>query len=161
MATTVPSPVATEAWGYTSGEMSSYTAPPVGGTARVTTFGRDTAGRVKTVADPSGRTMTDTLTRAAALDQLAALEPAAGGTIEHTVLRLSRDSGGASLAVVTGRCSSRDLAFLSPLRNRFEVTTIARFGTRATGEITLSEGAVVINAAHVSEFARAWNRRAR
>ncbi len=53
-------PVATEAWGYTSGEMSSYTAPPVGGTARVTTFGRDTAGRVKTVADPSGRTMTDT-----------------------------------------------------------------------------------------------------
>lgn len=108
-----------------------------------------------------GRTMTDTLTRAAALDQLAALEPAAGGTIEHTVRRLSRDSGGASLAVVTGRCSSRDLAFLSPLRNRFEVTTIARFGTRATGEITLSEGAVLINAAHVSEFARAWNRRAR
>lgn len=53
-------PVATEGWGYTNGEMVSYTAPPVGGTARVTLFGRDTAGRVKTVADPSGRTMTDT-----------------------------------------------------------------------------------------------------
>ena len=108
-----------------------------------------------------GSTLTESLTRAAALDKLAALTPSASGAIEHTVRRLGRDSGGASLAVVTGRCSSRDLAFLSPLRNRFEITTIARFGTRATGEINLSEGAVLINAAHVSEFARAWNRRAR
>jgi len=70
-------PVATEAWGYTNGEMVSYTAPPVGGTARVTTFGRDTAGRVKSVTDPSGRSMTDTFNLAG---DLTARVFAQGGT---------------------------------------------------------------------------------
>ena len=108
-----------------------------------------------------GATITDGLTRAAALDKLAALGPATDGSIEHTVRRVGRDPGGASLAVITGRCSSRDLAFLSPLRNRFEITTIARFGTKATGEIALSAGAVLLNAGSIAEFGRAWNRRAR
>ena len=107
-----------------------------------------------------GTTIGEGLTRAAALDKLAALEPGTGGSIEQTVRRIGRDPGGASLAVITGRCSSRDLAFLSPLRNRFEITTIARFGTQATGEINLSAGAVLVNAASTTEFARAWNRRA-
>jgi hypothetical protein len=108
-----------------------------------------------------GTTIVDTQSRAGALDKLAALQPSASGSIERTVRRVGRDPGGASLAVVTGRCSSRDLAFLSPLRDRYDVTTIARFGTQATGEIHLSEGAVLINAEHTGEFARAWNRRAR
>ena len=108
-----------------------------------------------------GTTITDGLTRAAALDKLAALGQATDGSIEHTVRRVGRDPGGASLAVLTGRCSSRDLAFLSPLRNRFEITTIARFGTKATGEIALSTGAVLLNAGSIAEFGRAWNRRAR
>ncbi len=106
-------------------------------------------------------TISDTLSRAGALDKLAALNASATGSVERTVRRVGRDQGGASLAVVTGRCSSRDLAFLSPLRDRFDATTIARFGTQATGEIHLSAGAVLINAQHTAEFARAWNRRAR
>jgi uncharacterized protein (DUF58 family) len=108
-----------------------------------------------------GVSISDTLSRAGALDKLAALDPSPQGSIERTVRRVGRDPGGASLAVVTGRCSSRDLAFLSPLRDRFDATTIARFGTQATGEIHLSAGAVLINAEHTAEFARAWNRRAR
>ena len=108
-----------------------------------------------------GTSLSDAVGRAAVFDQLAALAPSAVGSIEHAVRRIGRDPGGASLAVVTGRCSSRDLAFLSPLRDRFEITTIARFGTLATGEIHLSAGGVLINAQHTAEFARAWNRRAR
>ena len=108
-----------------------------------------------------GTTITDTSTRAAAFDKLAALAPTLHGSIEHTVRRVGRSHGGASLAVVTGRCSSRDLAFLSPLRDRFDVTTITRFGTQATGEVHLGPDAVLINAQHVAEFARAWNRRSR
>ena len=108
-----------------------------------------------------GTTIAGNQTRAGALDKLAALNASPTGSIERTVRRVGRDPGGASLAVVTGRCSSRDLAFLSPLRDRYDATTIARFGTQATGEIHLSAGAVLINAEHTAEFARAWNRRAR
>jgi uncharacterized protein (DUF58 family) len=108
-----------------------------------------------------GTTLSDTLSRAAALDKLAALEPTTQGSIEHTVRRVRRDQGGASLAVVSGRCSAHDLSFLSVLRNRFDVTTIARFGTQTPGEVNLGPDAVLINARHVTEFARAWNRRAR
>ncbi len=108
-----------------------------------------------------GTSISDAVTRAAALDKLAALVPSDQGSIERTVRRAGRGHGGASLAVVTGRCSSRDLAFLSPMRDRFDITTIARFGTHATGEIHLGPDAVLINAQHVAEFARAWNRRAR
>ena len=106
-------------------------------------------------------TISDTLSRAGALDKLAALNVSTTGSIERTVRRIARGQGGASLAVVTGRCSSRDLAFLSPLRVRFDATTIACFGRQTTGEIHLSAGAVLINAQHTAEFARAWNRRAR
>ena len=106
-------------------------------------------------------TISDTLSRAGALDKLAALNVSTTGSIERTVRRIARGQGGASLAVVTGRCSSRDLAFLSPLRVRFDATTIACFGRPTTGEIHLSAGAVLINAQHTAEFARAWNRRAR
>jgi uncharacterized protein (DUF58 family) len=108
-----------------------------------------------------GTTIVGNQSRAGALDKLAALNASPIGSIERTVRRVGRDPGGASLAVVTGRCSSRDLAFLSPLRDRYDATTIARFGTQATGEIHLSAGAVLINAQHTAEFARAWNRRAR
>jgi uncharacterized protein (DUF58 family) len=108
-----------------------------------------------------GTTIAGNQSRAGALDKLAALDASPIGSIERTVRRVGRDPGGASLAVVTGRCSSRDLAFLSPLRDRYDATTIARFGTQATGEIHLSAGAVLINAQHTAEFARAWNRRAR
>ncbi len=108
-----------------------------------------------------GVTISDAVSRASALDKLAALVPNKSGSIERTVRRVRRDERGASLAVVTGRCSSHDLAFLSPLRDRFDLTTITRFGTQTPGEINLGPRTVLINARHVPEFARAWNRRAR
>jgi len=50
-----------ESWTYVAGELVTHTAPPTspGGPGRVTLFGRDAAGRVATVVDPSGRTRTD------------------------------------------------------------------------------------------------------
>lgn len=53
-------PAGSEAWGYNDGEMVSYTPPILGGVATPTLYGRDAAGRVNVVADPSGRTRTDT-----------------------------------------------------------------------------------------------------
>jgi uncharacterized protein (DUF58 family) len=107
-----------------------------------------------TVIDPAA-------TRASALDALAGLEPSHAGSIERTVRGLGRDPGGASLAVLTGRSSTEDLACLAPLRPRFDAITIARFGPHRSGELALAAGSVLVNAASVAEFAKAWNRRAR
>lgn len=51
-----------ESWTYVNGELAAQAAPPTtpGGSGRVTLFTRDAAGRISTVVDPSGRTMTDT-----------------------------------------------------------------------------------------------------
>ena len=108
-----------------------------------------------------GTVIDQSATRASALDTLAGLGPSSIGSIAHTVRGLGRDPGGASLAVLTGRSSTEDLACLAPLRTRFDAITIGRFGPHQSGEMALSPGSVLVNAASVAEFARAWNRRSR
>jgi hypothetical protein len=108
-----------------------------------------------------GTTIDQTATRASALDALAALLPATSGSIEHTVRGLARDRGGASLVVLTGRSSTEDTACIAPLRTRYDAITIGRFGPHRSGEMALAPGAVLVNAASVMEFAKAWNRRSR
>jgi len=89
-------PVATEGWGYVNGEMVSYIAPPVGGVARVTLFGRDAAGRVNAVADPSGRAMNDTFN--AAGDLTGRVFTQGGSTLGFTY---GYDSAGRQNSAVT------------------------------------------------------------
>jgi hypothetical protein len=100
------------------------------------------------------------MTKAKVFDLLAGLVAADTGSIADAVRRLTRDRGGSSLAVVSGRCSTDDLAVLSTVQRKFEAITIGRIGARIESEITLAPGAVLINAAGAIEFARAWNRRA-
>lgn len=108
-----------------------------------------------------GTVIDQSATRASALDALAALQPSHVGSIANTVQSLHRDPGGASLAVISGRCSGEDLLCIAPLRDRFDAITIARFGRHEGSETPLSPGAVLVNARTVGEFAKAWNRRAR
>jgi hypothetical protein len=108
-----------------------------------------------------GTVIDQTATRASALDTLAGIGPSTLGSIEHTVKGLGRDPGGASLAVLTGRSTTDDLACIAPLRQRFDAITIGRFGPHRSGELALAAGSVLVNAASVAEFAKAWNRRAR
>jgi uncharacterized protein (DUF58 family) len=100
-------------------------------------------------------------TRAQVLDAMAGLKPSATGSIERNVRTLGRDPGGSSLAVISGRASTEDLACVAPLRTRFDAITIGRFGPHEGSEVTLAPGAVLVNAQSVNEFAKAWNRRAR
>jgi uncharacterized protein (DUF58 family) len=108
-----------------------------------------------------GTVIDQSATRASALDTLAGLGPTTVGSIEHTVRSLGRDPGGASLCLLTGRASTDDLACIAPLRTRFDAITIGRFGPHRGGELALATGSVLVNAASVGEFAKAWNRRAR
>jgi uncharacterized protein (DUF58 family) len=108
-----------------------------------------------------GTVIDQSATRASALDTLAGLGPSSTGSIELTVRGLGRDPGGASLAVLSGRASTDDLACIAPLRQRFDAITIGRFGPHQGGELSLAPGSVLVNAASVAEFARAWNRRSR
>jgi uncharacterized protein (DUF58 family) len=108
-----------------------------------------------------GVTIDQSATRASALDALAALVPSTTGSIERVVQSLGRDPGGASLSVISGRCSTTDLVCIAPMRERFDAITIGRFGRHETGELVLAPGAVLVNARSVPEFAKAWNRRAR
>jgi uncharacterized protein (DUF58 family) len=107
-----------------------------------------------------GTTLDNKMTKAKVFDLLAGLVAADTGSIADAVRRLTRDRGGSSLAVVSGRCSTDDLAVLSTVQRKFEAITIGRIGARIESEITLAPGAVLINAAGAIEFARAWNRRA-
>jgi uncharacterized protein (DUF58 family) len=107
-----------------------------------------------------GRTANSLMTKASVMDMFASLTPTARGAMQNAVGPLSRDVGGASLAVVSGRCTSVDLACLAPIRKRFDSLTIGRLGVRGS-EVILAPNAVLINAGGVAEFARGWNRRAR
>jgi uncharacterized protein (DUF58 family) len=107
-----------------------------------------------------GRTANSLMTKASVMDMLASLTLVERGAMQNAVGPLSRDPGGASLAVVSGRCTSVDLACLAPIRKRFDSLTIGRLGVRGS-EVVLAPNAVLINAANVAEFARGWNRRAR
>jgi uncharacterized protein (DUF58 family) len=108
-----------------------------------------------------GTIIDQSATRASALDAMAALTLTPEGSIEQVVRRLGRDPGGASLAVISGRCSTADLACIAPLRERFDAITIGRFGRHQGGELALAPGSVLVNAGSVAEFAKAWNRRSR
>jgi hypothetical protein len=108
-----------------------------------------------------GTTIDHAVSRAVTFDALAGLQLSAVGSIERTVRRTSKATGGASLAVISGRCSTSDLACLSALRTRFNAITIGRLGARTAPEVVLAPGAVMLNARTATEFARAWNRRAR
>lgn len=107
-----------------------------------------------------GISLDSKLGRAAVFDALAGLSPSHGGSIEGGLRRLSRDPGGSSLAVLTGRCSTDDLVGLSAVRKKYTAITIGRIGARIESEVVLAPGAVLINAGGSVEFARAWNRRA-
>jgi uncharacterized protein (DUF58 family) len=107
-----------------------------------------------------GRTANSLMTKASVMDLFASLQPVPRGAMQTAIGPLSRDVGGASLAVVSGRCTSVDLACLAPIRKRFDSLTIGRLGVRGS-EVILAPNAVLINAGNVAEFARGWNRRAR
>jgi uncharacterized protein (DUF58 family) len=107
-----------------------------------------------------GRTANSLMTKASVMDLLASLTLVPYGAMQSAVGPLSRDTGGASLAVVSGRCTSVDLACLAPIRKRFDSLTIGRLGVRGS-EVVLAPNALLINAANVAEFTRGWNRRAR
>jgi uncharacterized protein (DUF58 family) len=108
-----------------------------------------------------GLSISSSMSRAAVFDALAGLRPMPIGTVQRAIGRVSKDPGGASLSVVSGRCTSADLAGLAPLRKRFAAMTIGRIGVRAGGEVVLAPGSVLINALSSTDFARSWNRRAR
>jgi hypothetical protein len=101
------------------------------------------------------------MTKASVMDMLASLNRVPIGTMQTAVGPLNRDPGGASLGVISGRCSSSDLACLSRIRKRFNSLTIGRIGVRGGGEVVLAQNAVLINASGTADFARGWNRRAR
>lgn len=105
-----------------------------------------------------GTTFDHSITRASAFDTLAALRLSPIGSIERTVRRVARDHSGASVAVISGRCSTSDLAVLSQMRARFGSITIGRLGAATAGEVVLAPGAVLVNAQTAAAFARAWNR---
>ena len=67
-----------------------------------------------------GRTANSLMTKASVMDMLASLTLVERGAMQNAVGPLSRDPGGASLAVVSGRCTSVDLACLAPIRKRFD-----------------------------------------
>ena len=108
-----------------------------------------------------GNTASAGQSKASVMDMFAGLRPVDSGNLDSAFKPLSRDPGGASLAVISGRCSSHDLVSLSAIRRRFDSLTIARVGVRAGGEVALAPRAVLMNVSSVSEFARGWNRRAR
>ena len=89
-------PAGIDAWTYTNGEMTSYTPPILGGVPHPSTYGRDTAGRVKSVTDGSGRTRTDTFNLAG--DITASSYTDGVSTVNHT---FGYDSAGRQNSVVT------------------------------------------------------------
>jgi uncharacterized protein (DUF58 family) len=107
-----------------------------------------------------GTRIDHTMPRGNAFDALAGLRRVPIGSIERTVRQTSREQG-ASLAVISGRCSTSDLACIATVQTRFAAITIGRIGARTGGEVVLAPSALLINASNASAFARAWNRRMR
>lgn len=108
-----------------------------------------------------GQSANSSMSKAAVMDVFAGLKRLPIGSLAHAIQPLGRDPGGASLAVISGRCSSTDLGTLTMVRSRFDALTIGRIGVRAGGEVMLAPRAILMNVTTAADFARGWNRRSR
>jgi len=106
-----------------------------------------------------GCTLDSSMSRAAVLDELAALGMSSTGSIADAVDASRKEPGGLSLAVISGRCPPEDLAVVGPLRSKFDAITIARIGTEGRSGLVDLPGAVLLNARDAFDFARGWNHR--
>lgn len=88
-------PAGTESWTFASGEVTSYTAPSTGGTARTWTYSYDTAGRPRSVTDPTGRVTTNTYNAAGELVNRSS----AGGGATTVGFSYTYDGAGRAIAI--------------------------------------------------------------
>ncbi len=108
-----------------------------------------------------GRTYDQGSTHAHLMDELAALQPTAEGSLVDLVQTNTRHrSGGFSVAVLTGNGSADELLKLGRLAAQFDAVTVCRLGVRPGDSLDLP-GVVVLNAGTSSEFAKYWNRKVR
>ena len=115
------------------------------------------------VRTSAGQVIDDRHSRLAVMDFFAAIMPHhdAGLDLGATAIAASRDPGGLSCAIVTGRAGVDTLRSLGPIRSRFEQLTLIRMGSVEAAGVHQLVGAALINTRTSEDFALAWNGRHR
>ncbi len=108
-----------------------------------------------------GLQMNQMMPAASIMDRLAEIGMSFRGSVGDLLEELHSDIGGVSLAIITGNIPQEELAALHRFRGRFEVLTIARFGSRGADWDRPIPDAIIMQPADSEEFARAWNRSTR
>ncbi|MEE9415380.1 MAG: DUF58 domain-containing protein [Acidimicrobiales bacterium] len=95
------------------------------------------------------------------LDEFAALQPQAEGSLHQLAQIAAREPGSFSVAIITGPGSTDEVVHLGRLSSQFDAVTLCRLGVQLAGDGVALPGAIVLNAHTSSDFARFWNRKVR